>query len=304
LQPPFQVRMPHCAHSSVDVPDGLLHCGPDLMASDPVPLPFHRVLHIEDSETDAYIVKRAFRDEPGVEVAWVATGGEGVRRVQDEDFDLVLLDYALPDITGLEVLLQIVEKRPDVPVILVSGFGSEYVAARGLQVGAVGYVNKDAPHFREELPRTLLRLFEQGESRRKAREVAERIRQRPNLRTHMEDVLRTLREALPDARGSFLTSSEGLPLATSRSDSGKDVDALSAMVCGGVLRNLDMVGGNLGLEAQDGGLVRFHKGALLYRTLPDVGKLVVVLDREASAGQDLREVDVAARELESLVREG
>ena len=127
--------------------------------------------------------------------------------------------------------------------------------------------------------------------------------QRPSLRTHMEDVLRTLRESLPEARGSFLTSSEGLPLAVSKTDDGKDVDALSAMVCGGVLRNLDMVGGNLGLEEQDGGLVRFHKGALLYRTLPDVGKLVVVLDRDASAGQDLREVDVAARELQSLVRE-
>ena len=266
-----------------------------------MPVPFHRVLHVEDSETDAYIVKRAFRDEPGVEVVGAGTGSDGIKKATDEEFDLVLLDYALPDMTGLEVLLQLVEKRPDLPVILVSGFGSEYVAARGLQVGALGYVNKDAPHFREELPRTLARLFEQGESRRRAREVAERIRQRPNLRTHMEDVLQTLREALPDARGSFLTSSDGLPLAVSRSDGGRDVDALSAMVCGGVLRNLDMVGGNLGLDEQDGGLVRFHKGALLYRTLPDVGKLVVVLDRESSAGQDQREVDVAARELQSLV---
>ena len=46
--------------------------------------------------------------------------------------------------------------------------------------------------------------------------------------------------------------------------------------------------------------MRSHWGARL-RTLPDVGKLVVVLDRESSAGQDQREVDVAARELQSLV---
>src|SRR5438093_1349701 len=111
------------------------------------------------------------------------------------------------------------------------------------------------------MPTRRARLFEQGESRKRAREVAARIRQRPSLRTHMEDVLRTLREALPEARGSFLTSSEGLPLAVSRSDGGKDVDALSAMVCGSVLKNLDMVGGNLELEGQESGLVRFHKGA-------------------------------------------
>jgi CheY-like chemotaxis protein len=267
------------------------------------PTSFRRVLHVEDSETDAYIVKRAFRDRPGVEIAWVPTGSEGVARAVEEEFDLVLLDYALPDMTGLEVLLQLVEKRPEVPVIILSGFGSEYVAARALQVGAVGYVNKDAPHFREELPQTLERLFEQGESRRRAREVAERIRQRPNLRRHMEDVLATLRTALPEARGTFLTSHDGVPIAVSRTDSAKDVDPLSAMVCGGVLRNLDMVGGNLELAVQEGGTVRFQRGTLMYRKLPELGSLVVVLDREASAAQDMREVDVAAREIQSLVQQ-
>lgn len=268
-----------------------------------MPAGFRRILHIEDSETDAYIVKRAFREHPEVEITWATTGEQGVSRALEGDYDLILLDYALPDMTGLEVLLQLTEKRPDVPVILVSGFGSEYVAARGLQVGAVGYVNKDAPHFREELPQTLARLFDQGESRRRSREVEERIRQRPSLRHHMEDVLVTLRSALPEARGTFLTSSDGLPLAVSRSDGNKDVDPLSAMVCGSVLRNLDMVGGNLELDDQEGGMVRYKGGTLVYRKLPDVGSLVVVFDREPHTKEDLREVDVAAREIQSLVRE-
>ncbi|HEX2021232.1 MAG TPA: response regulator, partial [Candidatus Thermoplasmatota archaeon] len=171
---------------------------------------FRRILHIEDSETDAYIVKRAFRDRKDVEIVGAMTGAAGIQAALEGEFDLVLLDYALPDMTGLEVLLQLTEKRPDVPVILVSGFGSEYVAARGLQVGAIGYVNKDAPHFREELPQTLARLFEQGEARRRAKEVEERIRQRPNLRHNLEDVLATLRAALPEARGTFLTSTDVL----------------------------------------------------------------------------------------------
>ncbi|HVM45983.1 MAG TPA: response regulator [Candidatus Thermoplasmatota archaeon] len=266
-------------------------------------LGFRRILHIEDSETDAYIVKRAFRDEKEVSIAWATTGAQGVQKALDEDYDLVLLDYALPDMTGLEVLLHLSDKRPDLPVILVSGFGSEYVAARGLQVGAIGYVNKDAPHFREELAQTLQRLYEQGEQRRKARAVEDRIRQRPNLRRHMEDVLGTLRQALPEARGTFLTSSDGLPLAVSRSDGSKDVDPLSAMVTGGILRNLDMVGGSLQLDEQESGMVRYKGGALVYRKLPEVGSLVVVFDREADPRDDLREVDVAAREIQTLVRD-
>lgn len=268
-----------------------------------VPLGFRRILHIEDSETDAYIVKRAFRDEKAVEITWVPTGTEGLARASAGKHDLVLLDYALPDMTGLEVLLQLVERHPDTPVILVSGFGSEYVAARALQVGAIGYVNKDAPHFRDELPVTLQRLFEQGQGRQRAKEMEERIRQRPNLRHHMEDVLGTLRQSLPEARGSFLTSSDGLPLAVSRSDGSKDVDPLSAMVCGSVLRNLDMVGGSLSLDEQESGVVRYRGGTLVYRKLPDVGSLVVVFDRESDPRDDLREVEVAARELQTLVRD-
>jgi len=164
-------------------------------------------------------------------------------------------------------------------------------------------VNKDAPHFREDLPHTLERIFAQGESRRKAKLVEERIRARPSLRTHMEEVLATLRTSLPEARGSFLTSSEGLPLAVSRHDGDRDVDPLAAMVCGSVLKNLDMVGGNLKLEQQEGGTVRFRQGTLVYRKLPDVGNLVVIFDRDASSPQDAREVDVAAREIQTLVRE-
>lgn len=268
-----------------------------------MPLPFRRILHIEDSETDAFIVKRAFRDQGNVEITWAQSGAEGIQKALEGEHDLVLLDYALPDMTGLEVLLQLTEKRPGLPVVIVSGFGSEYVAARGLQVGAVGYVNKDAPHFREDLPHTLERLFAQGESRRKAKAVEERVRSRPSLRTHMEEVLATLRTSLPDARGSFLTSSEGLPLAVSRHDGDRDVDPLAAMVCGSVLKNLDMVGGNLKLEQQEGGTVRFRQGTLVYRKLPDVGNLVVIFDRDASSPQDAREVDVAARELQTLVKE-
>ncbi|MEA3201762.1 MAG: hypothetical protein QOE90_3190 [Thermoplasmata archaeon] len=269
-----------------------------------MPSSFRRILHIEDSETDAYIVKRAFRDEPGVEITWATTGQQGLQKLADATYDIILLDYALPDMTGLEVLLQLVEKAPGTPVVIVSGFGSEYVAARGLQVGAIGYVNKDAPHFREEIPRTLERLYGQSNAQRRAKEIEERIRSRPNLRHSMEDVLGTLRESLPEARGTFLTSTDGLPLAVSkRAEGGRDIDPLAAMVTGSVLRNLDMVGGNLALEEQETGVVRYKGGSLVYRRVPDVGSLVVVFDREAHAREDLREVDVAAREITSLVKD-
>lgn len=264
---------------------------------------FHRILHIEDSETDAYVVKRAFRTHGDVEIVWAPTGSEGLQFVLDEEFDLILLDYALPDMTGLEVLLRILERRPHASVVIVSGFGSEYVAARALHLGAIGYVNKDDTHFRAELPQILDDLHQQASERRRARTVEELVRQKPNVRHHLEDVLGTLKGALTDARGTFISSSDGLPLATSKSDGKKDVDPIAAMVAGGVVRNLEMLGGSLHLDMPEGGMLRYKGGTILYRKVPDVGSIVVVFDREGDWTQDVREVEVAANDIQTLIQE-
>ncbi len=264
---------------------------------------FSRILHIEDSETDAYVVKRAFRGED-VNITWAGTAADGLAHALAEDFDLILLDYALPDMTGLEVLLRIIEKRPHAPVVIVSGFGSEYVAARALHLGAIGYVNKDDAHFRTELPQTLARIHAQAETGRRAKDVAELVRQRPNVRHHFEEVLGTLKHALSQARGTFIASPDGLPLATSKSGDARDVDPLSAMVCGSVVRNLEMLGGSLELDNSEGGMLRYKGGTILYRKVPDVGSIVVVFDREGDWQNDLREVDVAAKDIETFLSEG
>jgi len=246
-------------------------------------------------------VKRGLRDVQGLTIEWAPTGSEGLEKAKRSDYDLILLDYALPDMTGLEVLVRLTQRKPDAAVVLVSGFGSEYVAARGIHLGAIGYVNKDTPDFKEDLRGILMQLYEESLDRKRSREIEERVKQQPNLRRQIEEVLTDLREVLPNARGSFVASLDGLPLAVSKTGAEKDVDVLSAMATASVLKNLDVIGGTLELEAHKGGLVHYDTGSLLFHKVEHVGSLVVILDRHGSWREDGKELEQAVREIENVI---
>lgn len=260
-----------------------------------------KILHIEDSETDAFIVRRGLRAMPEVTIDWVPTGAEGIERAERQEYDLALLDYALPDMTGLEVLMSLQQRVPRLPVVVVSGFGSEYVAARGIHLGALGFVNKDSPEFKETLAASLQSLWTQGLELRKARSIEERVRDEPTFRNQIESVLGDLREVLPEARGVFVASIDGFPLAVSRSGAQRDLDILSAMATASVLKNLDIIGSSFELANHRGGVVHYERGSLIFHKLEGVGSLVVVLDRQASWREDGLEVEQAVKEIEQVI---
>ena len=70
------------------------------------------------------------------------TGYELLRKVQNNQYDLVLLDISLPDINGLEVLKEIKKTKPKLPVLIISMYLEEQYALRAMKAGARGYVTK------------------------------------------------------------------------------------------------------------------------------------------------------------------
>ena len=70
------------------------------------------------------------------------TGYELLRNVQNNQYDLVLLDISLPDINGLEVLKEIKKKKPRLPVLIISMYLEEQYALRAMKAGAQGYDTK------------------------------------------------------------------------------------------------------------------------------------------------------------------
>jgi DNA-binding NarL/FixJ family response regulator len=69
-------------------------------------------------------------------------GYELMQKVQNNDYDLVLLDISLPDIHGLEVLKEIKKRKPSLPVLIISMYPEEDYAVRAIKAGARGYVTK------------------------------------------------------------------------------------------------------------------------------------------------------------------
>jgi DNA-binding NtrC family response regulator len=101
------------------------------------------ILVVEDhAETRRELVEALRTSGDGWDVREAPCGKDGLDVVRASDLDCVLLDYRLPDVDGLTCLAEIRKLRPDVPVVIVTGEGSETVAVRAMKLGAADYVVK------------------------------------------------------------------------------------------------------------------------------------------------------------------
>lgn len=76
------------------------------------------------------------------EVRPATTGADALARVCHEPVDLVVLDLRLPDRSGLDVLAELKSIRPRLPVIMLTGYGSEWICAAAFKLGVADYLRK------------------------------------------------------------------------------------------------------------------------------------------------------------------
>jgi two-component system response regulator AtoC len=100
-----------------------------------------RILIVDDEEVIRNsIALYLCREDYQVDVC--ATGEEGLRRVEEVDPDLVLLDVKLPTLGGLDVLKRAKEMKDDLIVIMITAFGSVESAVQAMKSGAYDYITK------------------------------------------------------------------------------------------------------------------------------------------------------------------
>jgi two-component system response regulator (stage 0 sporulation protein F) len=76
----------------------------------------------------------------------VSSGEEALDMLGNEDFDVLLLDIKLTGMSGLEVLKKVKEVKPDLIVIMITGFGyDEELIAKCREYGCSGYIGKNMP---------------------------------------------------------------------------------------------------------------------------------------------------------------
>jgi len=78
----------------------------------------------------------------GYQVKMAADGEQGLRILELENFDLVLLDLALPGRSGLELLPMIKERQPEIPVIMITAYGTVENVVEAIRAGAENFVQK------------------------------------------------------------------------------------------------------------------------------------------------------------------
>jgi DNA-binding NtrC family response regulator len=78
----------------------------------------------------------------GYDVATAGTGEEGLVRIGERPFDLVLLDYALPDRNGLEILADIRTRDTNLGVVMITAYGTVENAVKAIQAGASNFIQK------------------------------------------------------------------------------------------------------------------------------------------------------------------
>ncbi len=100
------------------------------------------VLIVDDTAVDRRLAGGLLENSPNLDVCYAQNGTDALLQIGNRLPDLVVTDLQMPDIDGLQLVTQINEKYPEVPVVLMTAHGSENIAAQALASGAASYVPK------------------------------------------------------------------------------------------------------------------------------------------------------------------
>ncbi|MDD9301747.1 MAG: response regulator [Desulfobacter sp.] len=103
---------------------------------------FHTRILLVDDEKGFVDVLANRLERRGIEAVKACSGTQAFQALRKADFHLVLLDLKMEDMDGIEVLKIIKKMAPELPVIILTGHGSQAAAEDGMALGAFDYLTK------------------------------------------------------------------------------------------------------------------------------------------------------------------
>lgn len=102
-----------------------------------------QILVIDDDEVDQMAIKRSLgKTSMPNKVHKALNAAQGIKLLQEQEFDCILLDFMLPDMNGLELLERIRFMGVRTPILVVTSQGDEQIAAKAIRLGAADYIPK------------------------------------------------------------------------------------------------------------------------------------------------------------------
>lgn len=106
-------------------------------------------------------LKQILADNPDIVVGGEAVDAqEVIEKIREEEWDVVILDYAMPGGSGLETLKEIKRIKPDMPILMLSMYSEDQLAVRCLKAAASGYLAKESAP--EELVKAIRKVRSGG----------------------------------------------------------------------------------------------------------------------------------------------
>ena len=135
---------------------------------------------IVDDEKNYLLVLEALLSAEGYETMAAQSANEALRLIDESDLDLILTDMKMPGLSGMDLLVEAKKRKPEVPVIMMTAYGTIEMAVEAMKKQAYDYITK--PFQNEEIKLTIKKALENyrlvKENRRLSEALSERHRYR------------------------------------------------------------------------------------------------------------------------------
>ena len=178
-----------------------------------------RVLIIDDDRSLADALRETL-ERVGYDCSVATSGLEGSRRIDSDDWDVVLTDLKMNDLDGLSILRKAREQLPDAEVVMITGYGDVKTAVEAIKLGAANYLTK--PVDRDELRAVVHKASERRRLARTNRELQRQLDERFGFEgvvgnsQAMQDVIK---------RAASIAQSDATVMILGETGTGKDLVA-------------------------------------------------------------------------------
>ncbi len=134
-----------------------------------------RLLVIDDNPDQISLTKRVLRDLPEYVIDSALDATTGLKKATEQPYDVILCDYRLPEMNGIELLKRLRAASVEVPLILATSAGSERVAVEAMREGASDYIVKDVGG-QDMLPTVIGKAIEHHQAKQERKAALEELR--------------------------------------------------------------------------------------------------------------------------------
>jgi two-component system NtrC family response regulator len=171
-----------------------------------------RILIAEDEKPQRELLE-GFLKKEGFSVETASHGRQAIEKVDGDFFDIVFLDYKMPELDGLQTLREIRRRLPDLPVVMMTAYGTVETAVASMKGGALDYLTK--PIDLDELLLIIRKVLERSALVRENRDLRARLQERYTFQNiiygspNMEEVMGLVARVAPSQATVLIRGESG-----------------------------------------------------------------------------------------------